>query len=182
MHYIELYIFALDLYLNSLNHFIWKRIKVTVCGRLPLSRYANTWFDHDDVSIGLYCALLAPQWKANFRSTSVQVMNTWPLIGYSITRLESQNRKFAPILIVTRVESFCEKRDSSRVTIFLNVTRVKLESPKIVTRVTLSLLNSTHSTTALDAGMQRQDKAYVATSKLSARMPFVLTMQKYCKI
>ena len=46
------------------------------------------------------CALLPPQWKANLRSTSVQVMNTWPL-GYSITRLESQNRKFAPILIIT---------------------------------------------------------------------------------
>jgi len=52
------------------------------------------------VSIGLYCALLAPQWKANLRSTSVQVMNTWPL-GSSITRLESQNRKFAPILNIT---------------------------------------------------------------------------------
>jgi len=38
-------------------------------------------------------------------------------------------------LIVTRVESFCEKRDSNRVTIFLNVTRVEPESPKIVTRV-----------------------------------------------
>jgi len=100
MHYTELYIFALDLYLNSLNHFIWKRLKVTVCGLLPLSRYANTWLDHDDVSIGLYCALLAPQWKVNLRSTSVQVMNTWPL-GYSITRLERQNRKFAPILIIT---------------------------------------------------------------------------------
>jgi len=57
MQYIELYIFALDLHSNSLNHFIWKRLKVTVCGRLPLSRYANTWLDHDDVSIGLYCAL-----------------------------------------------------------------------------------------------------------------------------
>jgi len=100
MNYIELYIFALDLCLNSLNHFIWKRLKATVCGRLPWSRYANTWFDHDDVSIGLYCALLAPQWKANLGSTSVQVMNTW-LLGYSITRLESQNRKFAPILIIT---------------------------------------------------------------------------------
>jgi len=51
MHYIELYIFALDLYSNILNHFIWKRLKVTVCGRLPLSRYANSWLDHDDVSI-----------------------------------------------------------------------------------------------------------------------------------
>ena len=38
---------------------------------------------------------------------------------------------------MTRVESFYEKRDSSRATIFLNVTRV--ESPKTVTRVTLSL-------------------------------------------
>ena len=61
MHYIELYIFALELYLNSLNHIIWKRLKVTVCGRLPLSRYVNTWLDHDDVSIGLYCTFLAPQ-------------------------------------------------------------------------------------------------------------------------
>jgi len=100
MHYIELYIFALDLYLNSLNHFIWKRLKVTVCGRLPLSRYANTWLDHDDVSIGLYCARLAPQWKTNLSSTFVQVMNTWPL-RYCITRLGSQNRKIAPTLIIT---------------------------------------------------------------------------------
>jgi len=28
-------------------------------------------------------------------------------------------------MTVTRVESFCEKRDSSRVTIFLNVTRLE---------------------------------------------------------
>jgi len=41
-------------------------------------------------------------------------------------------------LTVTRVESFCEKRDSNRVTIFFNETRVEFESPKIVTRVTLS--------------------------------------------
>jgi len=101
MHYIELYIFALGLYLNSLNHVTWKRLKVIVCGLLPLSWYANTWLDHDDVSIGLYCALLAPQWKANLRSTSVKVMNTWPL-GYSITRIERQNRKLAPLLITTR--------------------------------------------------------------------------------
>jgi len=100
MRYIELYIFALDLYFNSSNHVTWKRLKVTVCGLLALSRYANTWLDHDNVSIGLYCALLAPQWKANLRSTSVQVMNIWPL-RYSITRLESQNRKFAPIFIIT---------------------------------------------------------------------------------
>jgi len=52
------------------------------------------------VCIGPYCALLAPQWKANHRSTSVQVMNTW-LLGYSTTRLESQKRKFARILIIT---------------------------------------------------------------------------------
>jgi len=35
----------------------------------------------------------------------------------------------------SRVESFCEKCDSSRVTIFLNVTRVESKSPQIVTRV-----------------------------------------------
>ena len=51
-------------------------------------------------------------------------------------------------LTVTRVESFCEKRDSSRVTIFLNVTRVESESLKIVTRVMLLLLQVTHCTTA----------------------------------
>jgi len=38
-------------------------------------------------------------------------------------------------MTLTRVESFCEKRDSSRVTIFLNVTRVESESQHIVTRV-----------------------------------------------
>jgi len=42
MHYTELHIFALDLYINSLNHVTWKRLKVTVGGLLPLSRYANT--------------------------------------------------------------------------------------------------------------------------------------------
>ena len=47
---------------------------------------------------------------------------------------------------MTRVESFCGKYDSCRVTILFNVTRVESESPKIVTRVelltrvTLSLL------------------------------------------
>jgi len=37
---------------------------------------------------------------------------------------------------------------------------------------------NTHSASALDTGMQRQDKAYVATSTLSVRMPIVLPMQK----
>jgi len=52
-------------------------------------------------------------------------------------------------LIVTPVESFWEKRDSSRVAIVLIVTWVEFESPKIVTRVewltrvTLSLVNTT---------------------------------------
>ena len=89
-------------------------------------------------------------------------------LGYSITRLESQNRKFAPILIITgpkndhfcvckqtgfvdqrlsdfakmtltRVSSHWLWLESIRVTIFLNVTRVESESPKIVTR-----FNSSH--------------------------------------
>jgi len=33
-------------------------------------------------------------------------------------------------------------------------------------------------TKALETEMQRHDKAYVATSKLSVRMPIVLPMQK----
>jgi len=82
------------------------------------------------------------------------------ILKCSIARLDRQNRKFPPILIITeaknahfflckpigfvhqelrdfvkmtltrvssRVQSFCEKRDSIGVTIFLNVTR--LESP-----------------------------------------------------
>jgi len=132
--------------------------------RLPLSRYANTWLDHDDVSIGLFCAHLAPQWKENLRPTSVQVMNTWPL-EYSITRLESQNRKFAPILIITgpkndlffvcKQTGFVDQRlwDFAKMTLnrvsshwlwlesshsVKNVTRVEP-----LTRVTLSSRNST---------------------------------------
>jgi len=46
-------------------------------------------------------------------------------------------------LIVTRLESFCEKHDSIRVTVFLNVTLVESESPKIVTR-SESLLESSY--------------------------------------
>jgi len=42
----------------------------------------------------------------------------------------------------------------------------------------VSWLNNTHSTTALDTGMQRQDKTHVESSKLSVRMPVVLPMQK----
>jgi len=42
----------------------------------------------------------------------------------------------------------------------------------------VSWLN-TYSTTALHTGMQRQDKAYAATSKLSVRITIVLPMQKW---
>jgi len=48
-------------------------------------------------------------------------------------------RDFAKMTL-TQVDSFCEKRELSRVTIVLIVTRVKSELQKIVTRVTLSLL------------------------------------------
>jgi len=37
---------------------------------------------------------------------------------------------------------------------------------------------NTNSTTVLDTRMQRQDKAYVATSKLSVMMPVVSPKQK----
>ena len=121
---------------------MWPTAIITIC----------KYLDHDDVSIGLYCALLARQWKANLRSTSVQVMNTWPL-GYSITRLESQNRIFAPILIITgpkndhffvcKQTGFCQsealrfcKNDSDSSLESLIVTRVESnDSVKNVTRV-----------------------------------------------
>jgi len=135
---------------------------ITIC------KYANITLNHDEVS--KYCALLTPRWKQSLRSISVQVEDPWSL-KCSIERLDRQNRKFAPILIITEEKmliSLCanevglsirNSRDfvkmtltrvidcgSIRVTIFLNVTRVKSESPKIVTRVasltrvTLSLL------------------------------------------
>jgi len=66
-------------------------------------------------------------------------------------------------LIVTRVESFCEKRDSSRVTIFLNVTRVESESLKIVTRVeslTRVTLSLEDSVGRFDALANRQNTDY----------------------
>jgi len=66
-------------------------------------------------------------------------------------------------LIVTRVESFCEKRDSSRVTIFLNVTRVESESLKIVTRVeslTRVTLSLEDSVGRFDALANRQNTGY----------------------
>ena len=98
MHYIELYIFALDLYLNSLNQVpckktqsnsMWPTAIITIC------KYLTWWC----VNRSILCPS-GPTVKANLRSTSVQVMNTSHL-GYSITRLESQNRKFAPISIIT---------------------------------------------------------------------------------
>jgi len=36
--------------------------------------------------------------------------------------------------------------------------------------------------TALDTGIQRQDKAYAVTSKLSVRMPIVLPIQNKIKL
>ena len=47
--------------LKTWNQFICKTLKVTVWGRLPWSRYANTTLNHDNVSV--YCALSAPWWK-----------------------------------------------------------------------------------------------------------------------
>jgi len=127
------------------------------------------------------CQYIVPCWpfreKQGLKSPSVMVRNT-SYLKYRITRLESLNRKFAPILIITegkndnflackqtglvdhglsqrfckndsdsrpeslmltRVESFCEKRDSSPVAIVPNVTCVESDSTKIVTRVTLPL-------------------------------------------
>jgi len=66
-------IFGLDLNLKNLNHFgVWKRLKGTVWGPLPWSRYANTTLNHDNVLI--YCSLLAPQWKAK---SQVYLCTSW---------------------------------------------------------------------------------------------------------
>jgi len=59
------------------NRFPIKNLWLIPCFFHLWSEVTWTWLDHDDVSIGLYCALPAPQWKANLRSTYVQVMNTW---------------------------------------------------------------------------------------------------------
>jgi len=89
------------------------------------------------------CALLTPQWKQYLKSTSPQIGDTW-VFKCSTAWLDGQNKKYATILIITksknahffickragfvyprlrdfvkmtltRVESFYEKRDSSRV-------------------------------------------------------------------
>jgi len=64
MHYTELYIFALDLYLNSLNHFIWKRLKVTVCGR---DKQTDIFYDPDPVLILSNSVQIQPQSKRFFK-------------------------------------------------------------------------------------------------------------------
>ena len=143
----------------ALNQFSWKRLKVSVCDRLPLSRYANTWLDHDDVSIGLYCALLASQWKADLRSTSVQVMNTWPL-GYSITRLGVKTENWHQLIItgpnnyhffVCKQTVFVDQRlrDFAKMTL----TRVSSHYVKNMTRV-----ESSHHLSLRDSSRVRVTK------------------------
>jgi len=56
--------------------------------------------------VSIYCDLLAPQWKAKSQIyLCAQVGNTWSL-KCSITRLGSQNRKFASMLIITEEKKF----------------------------------------------------------------------------
>ena len=99
LHYMLQYSFWFEYESGNFKHFtgIWKRFKVTAWGPLPWSRYANTTLNHDKVSI--YCALLIPQWKQSLRSTFTQVGDTWSL-KCSIAKLDKQNRKFAPIVII----------------------------------------------------------------------------------
>jgi len=113
------------------------------------------------VSIGLYCALLAPQWKANLRSTSVQVMNTWPL-GYSITGLKSQNRKFAAILVITgpKNDHFCVCKQTGfvdqRLWDFAKITLTRVESSHSVKSV--NRLESSHHLSQRDSNRVRVTK------------------------
>jgi len=97
-------VFGLDLNLKNLNHFtgICKRLKVTVWGPPAWSRHANTTLNHDNVSI--YCALLTPQWKQSVRPSSVQVGETCSL-KCRIAWPDKQNKKFAPILIITEAKN-----------------------------------------------------------------------------
>jgi len=105
LHYICNIVFGLDLNLKNLNHFtgIWKRLKVTVWGPLPWSRYAIL---HSTTRrcLSIYCVLLTPQWQQSLKSPSVHVGDTWCLTC-STVRLDSQNRKFGQILIITEAKN-----------------------------------------------------------------------------
>ena len=48
--------------------------------------------------------LLTPQWKQSLRSASTQVGDTWSL-KCSIAQLDSQSRKFPPILVITEAKN-----------------------------------------------------------------------------
>ena len=82
----------------------------------------------------------------NFYICTPLVQTKW--VGPSGTQRFCKNDSGLSLesLTVTRVELFCDKRDSSRVTIFIKVTQVESESPKIaswvesLTQVTLSLV------------------------------------------
>jgi len=71
VHYIELYVFALDLYLNSLNHFIWKRLRVTVCGRLPLSLYLEKTQSNSMWPTAIIISLYANKLSLLIRSSEI---------------------------------------------------------------------------------------------------------------
>ena len=56
--------------------------------------------------MSIYCALPTPQWKQGLRSSSMHVEEIWSL-KCNIARLNRQNRKFPPILIIIEVKNAC---------------------------------------------------------------------------
>ena len=104
LHYILQYSCSFGLESEKLESLYWylEKTQGHSIGPLPWSRYANTTLIYDKVSI--YCVLLTPQWKQSLRSSSMQVGETWSL-KFSIARLDKQNRKFPPILIITEAKN-----------------------------------------------------------------------------
>ena len=81
------------------------------------------------------CAYLDHHWS--IKCSFLCVQTNWVCPSGTQRYCKNDSDSSLESLTVTRVESFCEKRDSSRVTIFLNVTWVDSESPQIMTRVEL---------------------------------------------
>ena len=117
VHYIELYVFALDLYLNSLNHFIWKRLRVTVCGRLPLSLYLEKTQSNSMWPTAIIISLYANKLSLLIRSS--EILQKWLWLESSLS-----------VKNVTRVASshHLSQRDSSLVRVTKNHDSSQVES------------------------------------------------------
>jgi len=89
---------------ENLRSLCWYLEKTQSSSTRPTARITICEYYINHNKVWIYCALLTPQWKQSFRSASVQVGDTWCLTC-SIIRLDSQNRKFALILIITEAKN-----------------------------------------------------------------------------